>query len=32
MNINPIIIREIENEIGRELPLSDPDDYLCTSL
>lgn len=31
MSINKIIIKEIENETGREFPLFDPDDYLCTS-
>ena len=31
MSINQIIIKEIENETGRELPLFDPDNYLCTS-
>lgn len=31
MSINQIIIKEIENETGRELPLYDLDDYLCAS-
>ena len=31
MSINQIIIKEIENETGRELPLFDPDNYLYTS-
>ncbi len=31
MSINQIIIKEIENETGREFPLFDPDNYLYTS-